>query len=125
MRKEPLLGLRLLIDEDTQSRLLIRLLRETGHELTTVSDVQMEGRPDRDVLAYACSKNLIILTRNARDFYMLHEQNPEHPGILAIYHDKEPAKNMDYKSIVKAVSNVQNNGLELSRQFIVLNAWNF
>jgi hypothetical protein len=119
------LSLRLLLDEDTQSKLLIRLLREAGHGLTTVSEVAMEGRPDSEVLEYARANTLILLTRNAGDFFILHEQYPDHSGILAIYQDKDPAKNMSYQSIVKAVGNVETAGLQTEGQFIALNHWKY
>jgi hypothetical protein len=42
-----------------------------------------------------------------------------------IYQDADPMKNMSYTAIVKALSNLQNTGLSLQAQFIVLNQYSW
>ncbi len=117
--------MRLLLDEDSQGKLLVRLLREAGHDVETVCEAGLEARRDADVLAYARQQDRVLLTRNVRDFLVLHEANAEHPGILAEYQDKDPAKNMAASDIVRAIGNLEQSGWILADQFVAVNAWNF
>jgi hypothetical protein len=48
-----------------------------------------------------------------------------HPGILAVYQDAEPKKNMSYQLIVQAIGNIQAAEFSLENQFVILNQWNY
>jgi predicted nuclease of predicted toxin-antitoxin system len=115
----------LLIDEDTQNRLLVHLLRTSGHDVLTVNEVALMGEPDSVVLDFARENNRILLTRNCKDFQALHQANPNHFGILGIYHDRNFSKDMSVKSIVRAISNLEVAKVPLANQFISLNQWNY
>jgi predicted nuclease of predicted toxin-antitoxin system len=119
------LSLSLLLDEDSQAKYLVNLLRAADHDVVTVNDVGITGFSDEKVLDYARQYNCILVTRNCDDFQELHQANPLHPGILAVYRDAEPIKNMSYQSIVKAIGNLEVAGLVLENQFITLNQWNY
>ena len=113
------------MDEDSQARVLVRLLREAGHDLLTVSDAGLDGKDDGEVFAAACREDRVILTRNVRDFEALHEANAEHSGILVAHQDGDPAKNMSYLDIVRAIANIESSGWDIASQFVSLNAWNY
>lgn len=117
--------MRLLLDEDSQSRLVVRLLREAGHDAVTVSEAGMEAFLDADVLKRARQDARVVLTRNVRDFHALHLDDSNHEGILVEYQDKDPTKNMSAASIVRAVSNLEESGWVIKGEFIALNAWGF
>jgi hypothetical protein len=68
---------------------------------------------------------LVLLARNCSDFQELHQLNSSHYGILAIYQDAAPSKNMSYLAIVKAIGNLEAAGLDLANQFMVLNQWSY
>lgn len=119
------MSLRLLVDEDTQAHLLVELLRADGHDVLTVSEANLTARPDLTVLNFARSEQRVLLTRNCDDFFILHEADPAHSGILAVYQDAAPKKAMNYNAIVKAITNLENTGLPLPEQFIVLNHYNW
>lgn len=119
------MSLRLLIDEDTQAKLLVILLRRAGHEILTVKEAGLEGQPDSIVFNYAIRENWVLITHNCDDFEELHQFNSNHPGILAIYRDDDPTKNISFKSIVKAIANLELTGIPLAGQFIPLNPWNY
>jgi predicted nuclease of predicted toxin-antitoxin system len=119
------LSLSLLLDEDSQAKYLVNLLKAAGHDVVTVNDVGITGFPDDKVLDYARQYNYILITRNCDDFQELHQANPIHPGILAIYRDAEPTKNMSYQVTVKAIGNLELAGVDLANQFVVLNQWNY
>jgi predicted nuclease of predicted toxin-antitoxin system len=119
------LRLALLLDEDSQAKYLVRLLKAAGHDVLTVNAADIVGFSDDKVLEYARQHNRVLLTRNCDDFQELHQANSIHPGILAIYQDAEPAKNMSYQTIVEAIGNLAAAGLLLDNQFVVLNQWKF
>ncbi|MEW6496496.1 MAG: DUF5615 family PIN-like protein [Cyanobacteriota bacterium] len=43
------------------------------------------SRTDSTVLDYARQQGRVLLTRNCADFQELHQANPVHPGILAVF----------------------------------------
>jgi predicted nuclease of predicted toxin-antitoxin system len=118
----------MLVDEDSQSRILVKLLRNAGHDVMTVNEAGLSGQPDSEVFNYARQEGRLVLTQNYDDFQQLHKAHPEHPGILVVYKDADESKNMSYKAIVKAIANLE--ALEavmtsLTNQFISLNRWNY
>jgi predicted nuclease of predicted toxin-antitoxin system len=119
------LNLRLLLDEDTQAKLLVTLLKKAGHDVVTINDVNLTGKLDSVVLDYARQTNRILITQNCEDFDNLHNLNPNHLGILAVYHEAIGAKDMSLKAIVKAIANLEAANIPLANQFIALNHWNY
>lgn len=119
------MSLKLLIDEDSQSKPLVKTLREAGHDLVTVNEVGAGGQPDPVVLNYARENDRILLTHNCGDFEALHLENPNHPGILAVYRDADASKNMSRQAIVRALANLEAAQMPLANQFIALNHWNY
>ncbi len=115
----------MLLDEDSQAKYLVNLLQAAGHDVVTVNTVGLMNRPDSVVLDFARQDEQVLLTRNCDDFQDLHQLNPVHSGILAVYQDSDPAKNMSYKEIVKAIANLESAEYALQNQFIVLNQWNY
>jgi predicted nuclease of predicted toxin-antitoxin system len=119
------LSLRLLIDEDSQAKRLVNLLKNAGHDVITVNETGLSGKFNDEVLDYARQNERIILTRNYDDFQELHEANPVHPGIFVVYQDANPSKDMSHQTIVKAIANLEVSGMPLANQFIPLNHWNY
>jgi predicted nuclease of predicted toxin-antitoxin system len=119
------LSLRLLVDEDTQAKRFVKLLREAGHDVLTVGEAGLEAHPDTRVLEHARGERRIVLTRNCDDFRALHEAGSQHAGICAIYQDHDASKNMSRAAIVRALANLEASGLALAAQFVVLNAWSY
>jgi predicted nuclease of predicted toxin-antitoxin system len=115
----------LLLDEDSQAKLLVRLLQQAGHDVVTVNEVGLQGKPDISVLEYAKKRERLVLTRNCDDFRNLHTNNSKHPGILAIYQGSDPSKDMSYKDIVNAIAKIEAAQYTLAGEFIVLNQWNY
>jgi hypothetical protein len=50
---------------------------------------------------------LILLTKNPDDFVELHQQNPEHAGILLLYQDNNPDRDMSHADVVRAIVNLE------------------
>ena len=124
LRELPL-SLRLLIDEDTQAKPLVSLLRKSGHDVETANEAGLSGKEDFLVLDYATVTNRILLTQNCDDFKALHQANSKHPGILAVYQNNNRSKDMSRKELVKAIANIEMAGITLAYQFIALNQWNY
>jgi predicted nuclease of predicted toxin-antitoxin system len=119
------LSLALLLDEDSQAKYLVSLLRAAEHDVLTINEIKLTGTSDDEVLKCARQQRRILLTRNCSDFYELHQTTTEHFGILAVYQDADPTKNMSYQAIVNAIANLEFSGLELTGRFIALNQWNY
>jgi len=117
------LALQLLVDEDTQSRRLVQLLVDAGHDVVSVSDEELEGVSDEVVLDRARTLGRALLTQNVRDFRELHEENPEHPGILCVFHERDRSKDLSYVDIVRAIANLEAAELDIAGEYVVLNAW--
>lgn len=60
----PELDLRLLVDEDSQARTLVRLLVEAGHDVLTAEVAGLNSLDDAEVLARAIHEQRTLLTRN-------------------------------------------------------------
>jgi predicted nuclease of predicted toxin-antitoxin system len=119
------LALSLLLDEDSQAKVLVKVLVDAGHDVLTVNEAGISGVPDEKVLDYARECNRVILTRNCSDFRELHQLNAMHPGILSVYQEADRSKNMNYQSIVTAIHNLIEAKLDVSGQFVILNQWNY
>ncbi|MEH2072435.1 MAG: DUF5615 family PIN-like protein [Nostoc sp.] len=100
------------------------LLRTAGHDVITINEIGLGSCPDLTVFNYARQQGLVVLTRNCDDFEQLHQAEPVHPGILAVYINSDSSKNMSYRSIA-AISNLEVMSYVLKNQFVILNQWNY
>ena len=115
--------MRLLLDEDSQGKVFVRLLREAGHDVETVTAAGLSGNNDAAVLAFAKESGRVLITRNVRDFLTLHAANPEHHGVLLEHQDAEPSKNMSYGKIVGAIAKIEASAWDLRGEVVSLNGW--
>ncbi len=120
------MSLRLLLDEDTQAKRLIRLLRDAGHDVQTATEAGLIHKPDAQVLAQAAREARLVMTRNCGDFLALHRAAPDPPGVLAIY-QHNTASDISDTDIVQALANLEavsaGTGWAPAGQFVVLNQW--
>lgn len=119
------MSLKLLLDEDSQAKPLVNLLRKTGHDVLTVNEAGLTSQPDNVVQNYAIRESRVLLTHNCDDFEELHKIDSNHFGILAVYRSASSSKNMNHKDIVRAIANLEAASIPLVNQFIVLNHWNY
>ena len=102
--------LKLLLDEDCQDKILVKKLSEAGHDVLTVKDLGLLSQPDNVVLECAVRNKRIVLTRNCEDFLnealMLKNSGRHHHGVLLRYEKNDPAKDMSYNDIVRAIGNI-------------------
>lgn len=123
--------LKLYLDDCTNSDLLADLLRQAGHEVVRPTDAEVEltGEDDEVHFAFAASHGLTLITKNPADFKALHDLDPRHAGILAVYQDNDPSRDMRNADIVRAIRNLevagQQGGPSISGGFHVLNDWRY
>jgi hypothetical protein len=124
-------ALNLYLDDCSNSDLLADLLRQTGHRVVrpTENGVGLDGEDDQVHFAFAAANGLAIITKNPADFEELHDWDKWHFGILAVYQDNNPSRDMGERDIVSAIANLeeaaQNGGDQVPGMFHVLNNWRF
>jgi hypothetical protein len=121
-------ALNLYLDDCSNSKRLAELLKQAGHRVVRPTDdgVELRGEADHTHFRYAAENDLTIITKNPKDFETLHNSDPLHSGILAVYQDND-ARDMSNVEIVKAISNLeqaaQSGGDPIHGMFHNLNAW--
>ncbi len=70
---------------------VVRELRRLGHDVLTVLETGKaeQAWPDETVLECARSEGRAVLTMNRRHFIRLHEQHPNHAGIVCCTFDAD------------------------------------
>jgi hypothetical protein len=124
-------ALKLYLDDCSNSELLTNLLRQAGHQVVRPTDesVGLTGEDDPVHFAFAASHGLTLITKNPADFKALHDLDPRHFGILAVYQDNDPSRDMSNADIVRAIRNLeealQQGGPPIHGEFHILNDWRF
>ena len=119
------MSLNLYLDDGAHAKTLVQLLRAAGHQVVIPMDAGTSGKADEEHLQFAASQGLVLLTKNPDDFAQLHGASSEHAGILVIYQDNDPDRDMSYAEIVRAIGNLERAGIILTKSFHVLNAWRY
>jgi hypothetical protein len=119
--------MRLYLDDDLDANILIDLLQQEGHEVVSPRAVGTRGVTDQTHLQYATDRILVLLTANAKDFIALHEawqqQDWEHPGMLIVYRENNPIRDMTFPQIARAVSWLEQSGVPVLNTYHNLNFW--
>ena len=125
------MALNLYLDDCSNSDLLADLLRQAGHRVARPTDegVGLDGEDDQVHFGFAAAHGLAIITKNPADFKALHELDQRHSGILAVYQDNDPSRDMSNADIVRAIRNLeeaaQQGGPPIQREFHTLNDWRY
>ena len=125
------MSLNLYLDDCSNSDLLADLLRQSGHRVVRPTDasVGLVGADDEVHFAFAAANDLAIITKNPSDFQHLHDLDPHHSGILAVYQDNDPSRDMSDAEIVKAIKNLeaatQSGGEPIQGKFSSLSDWRY
>lgn len=90
--------MRLYVDEDTASLQLIARLRTAGH----VVFEPLRGVSDVRCWRHAQAERAVVITTNARDFAAL-AATGAHRGLLLVYRENDPTRDMTAKDIAAAV----------------------
>ena len=112
--------MRLLVDEDIASDELMARLRKAGHH----AESPEKGGLDAAVWERAQAAQLIVVTGNPDDFIALAERQPGHHGLLVVYGERDPIKQMRAADIAEGIEYVrQVRGETLHGARLVLNEW--
>ena len=115
------------LDDCSDEDLLIARLKGAGHTAVSPRNTGTMGRDDAEHLEYASQHGHSVLTHNPSDFQDLHKlwqtQRRQHRGILLIYRDNDPSKDMTAAEIVAALDNLLASGLSITNCIHVLNHW--
>ena len=94
--------MRLCLDEDIASKELTSRLAAAGHEVVP----PMRGEPDSRCWRHAQEQGAAVVTMNVVDFVRLAEATEGHHGLLLVYRENDPTRDMSAASIVAAVARV-------------------
>jgi len=93
---------RLYLDEDIASKELTSRLAAAGHDVLS----PLRGEPDSHCWRHAQEQGATVVTMNAVDFVRLAEATGGHAGLLLVYRENDPTRDMSAASIVAAVARV-------------------
>jgi hypothetical protein len=119
--------MKLYLDDDSIDPLLVRLLRNAGHEVRIPADIGATGSPDPVHLRHSILEDRVFLSGNHDDFLVLHEllgaAQGHHPGILIVRRDNNPKKDLSPRTIVGALQKLLKARILLEDGFHILNHW--
>jgi hypothetical protein len=93
---------RLYLDEDVASRELTSRLVAAGHDVPS----PLRGELDSRCWRHAQEQGATVVTMNAVDFVRLAEATEGHAGLLLVYRENDPTRDMSAAMIVAAVTRV-------------------
>jgi hypothetical protein len=115
------------LDDDSASRLLSMVLRQAGHIVSIPADLGISGAPDPVHLTRAILDGRVLVTRNARDFTLLHDlvraSGGGHPGIFLLHFDNDPTRDLTPRGVATAIAKLEGSGVPISNELHVLNHW--
>ena len=119
--------MRLYLDDDSVDPLLIRLLRNAGHDVRIPADISQTGSPDPVHLRHAIVEDRVFFSGNHDDFELLHElviaAQGHHPGILIVRRDNDLKKDLSPRGVVRALHNLLKANIPLADYMHILNHW--
>lgn len=119
--------MRLYLDDNIASSLLVRLLRKAGHEVQVPADVGTGGEDDPVHLTHSIQEQRVCLSQNYGDFAKLHNlvmvSAGHHPGIVVVRKDNDPTRDLTPPGIVRAFRNLLAANVPIADTYIILNHW--
>ena len=83
-----------------------------------------KGTPDIEIWRIAQQRGLAVLTADAPDFEALSSATQRHHGLLVVYGERNPLRQMRAADIAAAIEHVRDvHGDSLAGKLIVLNDW--
>lgn len=129
------LNLSIYLDEDVDSDLLMGVLRKSGFKVISPRAVGMRRKLSRHKindevqLAYAAGNGCVFLTANTAHFLNIYKtwkiNKVIHCGILLLHKYNNPAKDMTFDQITKAILNIIGLKLEFTNNLYNLNEFNY
>jgi Domain of unknown function (DUF5615) len=117
----------LYLDDDIAAVALIQALRQAGHDVRTPAEAGLVGVKDPVHFRQAIREGRSLLSRNYDDFKKLHdlvgEVQGRHSGVLMVRNDGPKRRNMKSHDIVRALRKLEDAGVPIADEYIILNHW--
>lgn len=117
----------LYLDDDVDSDILIPVLKSNGFDVISPRSVNMRHKDDENHLVFAVSQKAILLTRNYKDFRIIHNEwiskKASHYGICLVYQYNNSKKDLTPIKIARAINNLIKSGQKIENNIHVLNLW--
>ena len=115
------------LDDDSVAAASIQALRRAGHDVRTPAEAGLAGAHDALHLRQAIREGRALLSRNFKDFepmnFLVHESKGRHSDILMIRHENPKKRKMKSHDIVRALRKLEDAGVTIMNEYIVLNHW--
>jgi hypothetical protein len=119
--------MRLYVDDNLTDRRVVAQLQRAGHTVVLPAEVSHTGALDAQHFAQAIRHTAALLTRNYKDFIALHDllltAGGNHSGLLLVYLENDPTRDMTPRSIAEAASRLEAAAVPLVNHVYVLNHW--
>ena len=101
-------------------QLAVVVLRQLGHDVLTVLETGRANQAisDEEVLTFAAMGNRAVITLNRKHFIRLHQQSPDHAGIIVCTFDA------DFAGLAKRIDAAIKAHIKLQGQLLRINRCN-
>lgn len=100
------------------------ILQVNGFDVISPRKIGMNRKQDEEHLKCAIINSATILTYD-QGFSKSHKKFKNHSGIIVIYQQNNPGKDMSYEKMVRALKNLEKLNLELKNNLYKLNDFNY
>ncbi|MDX1992227.1 MAG: DUF5615 family PIN-like protein [bacterium] len=96
---------------------VVEVLRALGHDVLTTLESGRAGQaiPDDEVLAFAKAQERILITLNRKHFIRLHQEQPDHAGIIVCTVDP------DFTALAERIDEAVSQNTDLASHLIRIN----
>ena len=117
----------LYLDDNADDIMLAALLRKAQHQVVRPVEAGLASRSDPVHLEFAVGHQLVLLTKDAKDFRELHDliqtTKGAHLAIIILRYDNDASRDMQPKQVVAALGKLERSGFHLTNQIVILNQW--
>ncbi len=119
-----MINIKIYLDDNLDNDEMIIFLQVNGFEVISPRKIGMSRKQDEEHLKCAILNNSVILTYD-HGFTRLHNKFSNHSGIIIIFRQNNPKKEMTRTLIVRALKNIIDLNLELKNKIYKLNNFNY
>lgn len=101
-RSDTSVSVRLYLDEDIASKELTSRLAAAGHDVLS----PLRGEPDARCWRHAQERGATVVTMNVVDFVRLAEATESQAGLLLVYRENDPTRDLNAASVVAAIARI-------------------
>lgn len=118
--------MRLYLDDDMVSFALIQALKVASHEVSLPNGAGLSGASDPEHLTYALKQRIALLTRNYKDYEVLHNlvmaSGGHHSGVLLLREDNDRKRDLKPHEIAQVLGKIEAI-YPVADQCLIVNHW--